>query len=1004
MASQDYKVKIDFIVSKRGQGFAQVQREMKKTEKQASKMGKGLKQALAVVGVGSFVALGAAAVKFGADSIKAFQKFEDASNEVFTLLPNLSQKATDEMRADMLRFGTEVGRTTDETIPALYQAISAGVPKENAFTFLEQAHEAALGGVASLEVAVDGITSVVNAYGEEVIDAAKASDLMFTAVRLGKTTFGELSGQLSNVTPLASALGVSFGDITAALAAMTSQGTSTAQATVQLRGLLQDISKEGTRAADVFERTAGVSFAAFIAQGNSLADALRIMEQASVDLGIPIQDLFTNIRGGLGALQLTGAGMETFVGNLAEMDTAMGATAAAAEKMGESGARQNERLGASWERLKIKIGEEGKSIANTTGGLANLFNRLSDGFDLSNIREELAETGSHIRGFGLVANEIDLAFRQGDFGVDLIGDLDAMTTAYTIANTAIQQGTIDTTEELIDFLKVSLNYVDQLEEQAKVIEEAAKADKFLSDALRERTKAIEAATDADRAHFKIAEKVTGAIIDQADAIDLAKTRGDKWQETLDSVNPALQRTERELRRTEDAWDDQQTAIDAVTKAAEEAAAIQDELNARFAESFGKAITGNLSFFNEELDSLGTQLVLVTDSSVAHQEQVSNLQAEYDAVSQTIHEYQTFARGATLTDEERAGRIKESQEQLGILGQRLADVGAIESHYVETTREATLNQQAVNQALYDSVAAAGGSAVQMAILGSELGIFTEEAAANALAIALVQEKINALAASFVAGDKSIAQIRTELDLFVKRVGELATLELEPPSVSLEVDTSKVDAKLTALETEVLDPIDIVFGSNATIIEEDEILPFRTALDAVVEEPYSATIETNSLEIIEQELTPLQKKLDDTEDLGPYEAFLKNNAAEKEREVESYLQELQKIPENITTTITTKFVTQGGPPSASPPSGLGGQHGLQLTVPPGFPNDTFGPMYASSFEEVSIKTPAQQGNGSGGDNHYHVHFDGPVYGEDAIMQRIDESFNESGIRAHARSKTI
>lgn len=60
---------------------------------------------------------------------------------------------------------------------------------------------AAVGGVTELETAVDGITSVVNAYGDDVLSAAEASDLMFTAVKLGKTDFTQLSASLFNVIP-----------------------------------------------------------------------------------------------------------------------------------------------------------------------------------------------------------------------------------------------------------------------------------------------------------------------------------------------------------------------------------------------------------------------------------------------------------------------------------------------------------------------------------------------------------------------------------------------------------------------------------------------------------------------------------------------------------------------------------------------------------------------------------------------------------------------------------
>ena len=157
--------------------------------------------------------------------------FENQMNEVYTLLPGISKTAMDAMTDDVLKFSREMGVLPSETVPALYQAISAGVPKENVFDFMTIASKASIAGVTELETAVDGITSVVNKYGSDVVSAQEASDLMFTAVKLGKTDFDQLSKSLFNVIPTAADLGVEFGTVTAALAAMMALGTPTSVAT-----------------------------------------------------------------------------------------------------------------------------------------------------------------------------------------------------------------------------------------------------------------------------------------------------------------------------------------------------------------------------------------------------------------------------------------------------------------------------------------------------------------------------------------------------------------------------------------------------------------------------------------------------------------------------------------------------------------------------------------------------------------------------------------------------
>ncbi|MCZ9852503.1 phage tail tape measure protein [Brachyspira hyodysenteriae] len=113
--------------------------------------------------------------------------------EVLTLLPKLSNEGFESLKQETLAFSKEIGKVPEEVVPALYQSLSAGVPRENVFEFLKTAGKAAIAGVAELETSVDGLTSVTNAYGTEVLNANRTSDIMFQTLKLGKTDFTQLS-------------------------------------------------------------------------------------------------------------------------------------------------------------------------------------------------------------------------------------------------------------------------------------------------------------------------------------------------------------------------------------------------------------------------------------------------------------------------------------------------------------------------------------------------------------------------------------------------------------------------------------------------------------------------------------------------------------------------------------------------------------------------------------------------------------------------------------------
>ena len=94
------------------------------------------------------------------------------------------------------------------------------------------------------ETAADAITTILNAYKMSAEEAGTVSDQLFTTVRLGKTTFGELGASIAQVAPIAAAYGISIDQVLGAVASLTKQGTPTAQAMTQIRAAIQGTAGE----------------------------------------------------------------------------------------------------------------------------------------------------------------------------------------------------------------------------------------------------------------------------------------------------------------------------------------------------------------------------------------------------------------------------------------------------------------------------------------------------------------------------------------------------------------------------------------------------------------------------------------------------------------------------------------------------------------------------------------------------------------------------------------
>lgn len=311
---------------------------------------------VAKVAAGAAVGIGVAAAGVAAASISMAAGFEKGMREVATLTPEVADNFK-AMSNDVLELSSRMGTDAVDSTKALYQAISAGVPAGNAIEFLEVATKAAIGGVTDTETAVDGLTTVLNAFKMDADDVGKVADIMFTTVKQGKTDFGQLSGALFNVAPIAKTAGVSFEEVSASIATLTKQGTPTSVATTQIRAAIQGLLKPSADMTAIFNDLGYETAAAAIeAKGLQFAlDAVR--NQAGGDVG-QMQKLLGSVEAVSAALGVTGENAEMFAGDLAAMQDAAGASDAAFEEMSKSFDHQMSVLQTTLKNLMITIGME----------------------------------------------------------------------------------------------------------------------------------------------------------------------------------------------------------------------------------------------------------------------------------------------------------------------------------------------------------------------------------------------------------------------------------------------------------------------------------------------------------------------------------------------------------------------------------------------------------------------------------------------------------------------
>ena len=268
----------------------------------------------------------------GIASAKMSMDFEDALAKVSTIA-DTSQVPMKDMKKAIMDLSNQTGISSAEIADNVYNAISAGQKTGDAVNFVSNATKLAKAGFTDSASALDILTTAMNAYGLEASEVNKVSDLLIMTQNLGKTTVGELAGQMGRVIPTANAYGVQLDQLSTGYALLTANGINTAESTTYINAMLNELGKSGTQVSDVIQNKTGQSFQELMNSGKSLGDVLQIVKDGAEESGLSLGDLFGSSEAAKAALVMLGDGAEEFNGTLAKMNGSVGATDKAFEKM-----------------------------------------------------------------------------------------------------------------------------------------------------------------------------------------------------------------------------------------------------------------------------------------------------------------------------------------------------------------------------------------------------------------------------------------------------------------------------------------------------------------------------------------------------------------------------------------------------------------------------------------------------------------------------------------------
>lgn len=164
-------------------------------------------------------------------------------------------QTSEALAADILAVSDALGVGAQDLAEGYYQTLSNQVVEAGeALQFTAEAAKLATVTASDTKDAINALSSVMNSYGLEASEAGRISGTLFKTVELGRLRLSEIANVIGRVTPLTSALGVSWEETAASIAVMTRQGVRADTAITQLRAVMTKMIKPTEALREIFRK------------------------------------------------------------------------------------------------------------------------------------------------------------------------------------------------------------------------------------------------------------------------------------------------------------------------------------------------------------------------------------------------------------------------------------------------------------------------------------------------------------------------------------------------------------------------------------------------------------------------------------------------------------------------------------------------------------------------------------------------------------------------------
>ena len=188
--------------------------------------------------------------------------------------------------------GKKYGIDYREISEGLYQTVSAIGDINKKYALLDTANKLAKTGFSSVNEAVDGLTTVLNAYGLEIENAERIANIFVRTQKVGKLTVQEFQQQLYKTVPIARELGIQIDEIGASIALLTAKGSKAEVAQTQMAAFMYELLDTSSEVSKAFRYIAGQTLQTFMENGGSQEEVMKLLRQYEEISNIKIESMF----------------------------------------------------------------------------------------------------------------------------------------------------------------------------------------------------------------------------------------------------------------------------------------------------------------------------------------------------------------------------------------------------------------------------------------------------------------------------------------------------------------------------------------------------------------------------------------------------------------------------------------------------------------------------------------------------------------------------------------